>query len=146
MPQWYLLIRRPLSYLQTLLGVTVFTFPMKRRGRFGGRLGALTLLSLVLCYFSSRALYPAEVHDLGDSLSRLATQLLQYLLVFLTTWFSYEVSLWSALSLTAAGYCAAQLAGSVKALLRLIPAVKAFALTPGVMVLDIVCYLGSYYL
>lgn len=146
MPPWYMMIRRPLAYLQTLLGVGIFSYRQELRERFPLRLLASVVLSCVVCYFSGRYFYPPTVESFADSLSRLSTQLVQYVAVFFTVWLTHKGTLWSALSLTSAGYCAQQIAGSVKTLLRLTPALDALSQTPWVLALDLFCYGGTYLL
>lgn len=146
MAPWYILIRRPLSYLQTILGVGVFSYPVKRRNHFPLRVLICTALSLVSCYFAALYFYAPAVNTVFDSLSRLFTQLIQYILVFLTVWIAYKGTIWSAMFLTSAGYCAQQIAGSVKTLLRMIPAVNALSMTHWVLVMDLVIYCGVYLL
>ena len=106
MVSWYMLIRRPLSYLQTLLGVGIFSYRLERRDRFFLRLAISALLSCGACYLSAHYCYVATVESYVDSLLRLSTQLVQYAAVFFTVWFCHKVTLWSALTLTSAGYCA----------------------------------------
>lgn len=141
---WYMLIRRPLSYLQTILGVGIFSYRLPRRERFPLRLIISAVLSGAVCFISARCFYPPAVESWVDSMARLSTQLVQYAAVFLTIWFCYKVTVYSALSLTSAGYCAQQIAGSIKTLIKLFPPVDALANTPWVLVLDIVCYCGTY--
>jgi hypothetical protein len=141
---WYMLIRRPLSYLQTILGVGIFSYRLPRRERFPLRLIISAVLSGAVCFISARCFYLPAVERWVDSMARLSTQLVQYAAVFLTIWFCYKVTVYSALSLTSAGYCAQQIAGSIKTLIKLFPPVDALANTPLVLVLDIVCYCGTY--
>lgn len=144
MVSWYMLIRRPLSYLQTLLGVGIFSHRLERRDRFLLRLLISAILSCGVCFLSAHYCYAPTVESFVDSLLRLSTQLVQYAAVFFTIWFCYRVTVWSALTLTSAGYCAQQIAGSVKALLKLLPAMDALSYTPWVLVMDLVCYCGTY--
>ncbi len=144
MAPWYMLIRRPLSYLQTLLGVSIFARRLERREHFGLRLLLSTLLSCALCYLSAHYCYPQTVVRLTDSLLRLSTQLVQYAAVFFTIWFCHKLTVWSALTLTSAGYCAQQIAGSIKALVKLLPAMAALSYTPWVLLMDLLCYGGTY--
>ncbi len=144
MVSWYMLIRRPLSYLQTLLGVGVFAYRQERREHFWLRTLLCVILSCVVCYFSGHYFYSPTVECFADSLGRLSTQLLQYAMVFFTIWFCFKSTVWSALTLTSAGYCAQQIAGSVKTLIKLLPAMDALSYTPWVLVMDLVCYGGTY--
>lgn len=146
MAPWYILIRRPLSYLQTIMGVGVFSYPVEKRNHFPLRVLICTALSLVSCYFAALYFYASAVNTVFDSLSRLFTQLIQYILVFLTVWIAYKGTIWSAMFLTSAGYCVQQIAGSVKTLLRMIPAVNALSMTHWVLVMDLVIYCGVYLL
>lgn len=144
MPLWYQGIRRPLAYVQTVAGVSVFAYTQPRREGFWLRLLLCGGASWLLCYWDAKLFYPAAVLTFWDSLSRMSTQLVQYLAVFLTVWCCYRVTHWSALMLTSAGYCAQTIAGGVKSLLLLLPNLGNLLQGPGMFLLDLVAYLGSY--
>ena len=64
-----------------------------------------------------------------------------YLLLILCTWLCYAESFWTALFAASSGYIAQDIAGSLKIIVRLIPAVSELAgHSLGILAVDLFCY------
>lgn len=143
MPEWYILIRRPLSMFQTLLGVLVFSYSLPKRKHYWIRLTVSFLIGCVVCYFAGK-LYIYPWVSLEDSFFRLLSQLIQLAMVLLIVYLCIDVSGKTATMLTGAGYCVQGIAGSLKAIIRLIPEFVAVTDSGYMLLLDLVCYAGTY--
>ena len=146
MPLWYMLIRRPLAYLQTLIGVNIFSFNQPKRDKFPLRLAISVAVSFAVCYLAAKYFYSPVYTSILDSFLRAFTQLVQFVAVFLSVWFCYKITVWSALMLTSAGYCAQTIAGGIKSLCMFIPLLSENVQGIWMIAVDIIIYIGTYYI
>lgn len=144
MPDWYASVRLPFLFLQALVGMELFAYPLAKRRRFVLRaaLGlavALPLSQMCSIFWQSREIFPAGMT--GRAFSMVAV----YLLLILLAWFCYRESIWTALFVASSGYIAQDIAGSLKMVLRLIPSFAALAAHPlGILLADLICYGGVF--
>ena len=145
MPEWYKLTRSAILLLQSLIGVLLVSYPLKKRNRFMIRLVLGAALGFGLICIAGNTLYLRGYFPLAIVTHALVA-LIVYLLLIAIVWFCYDETIWTVLFTAATGYMAQDIAGSVKTLFRQIEAVDAFSLTNGdVLAVDIVCY-GLVYL
>ena len=143
MPVWYQQGRSALLLLQSVIGLLLVSYPMKRRSHFYPRLILSVLAGCAVQYFV-RGIYIVGSTPLA-MLSHAAAALLVYLTLNAVTWFCYDESIWTVLFMAATGYIAQDIAGSVKTLCRQIPAFDAFSrMEYGILAVDFICY-GAVY-
>ena len=144
MPEWYRNTRSAVLLLQSVLGVLLVSYRLKKRGFFLLRLIAGALIGCGFMSFAGNHIYlrgytPAAIA------SHAAVPLIVYCLLICIIWFCYDESIWTVLFTAATGYIAQDIAGSVKTLFRLAEAVDALSRTQfGVLAVDLLCY-GSVY-
>lgn len=144
MPAWYAQIRMPILLLQSVLGVFVFAYSLKRRERFclrlalGAALGCAALHGIKLLFFP-------ELGEQPNSLGRIVLTAAAYLILIAVCWFLFDESFWTALFAASSGYIAQDIAGTLKTLLKLIPAANRLAMDDfGILLLDLVAYAVPY--
>ena len=144
MPDWYAAIRMPILLLQSVLGVSLFAYSLKRRGLFYLRLALSAALGCTVLHGAKLLFFP-EMGTQPDSVGRVVLTIAVYLTLIAICWFIYEESFWTALFTASSGYIAQDIAGTVKTLLKLIPFVNSLCLDDlGVLLVDLVTYLGFY--
>lgn len=144
MPDWYANIRLPLLLLQAVTGMQIFAYPLRRRSRFALRAAASLAGAMAVLWVCGNFLYLRDATLLG-ALARTFCVMAVYLLLILCTWFCYAESFWTALFAASSGYIAQDIAGSLKIIARLIPAVSDLAgHSLGILVVDFFCYGGTF--
>ena len=144
MPQWYAAIRMPILLLQSVLGVSLFAYSLKRRGHFCLRLVLSTALGCAALHGAKLLFFPTMGNQ-PDSVGRVVLTISAYFILIAVCWFIYEESFWTALFTASSGYIAQDIAGTVKTLLKLIPSVNSLCLDDlGVLLVDLVTYIGFY--
>lgn len=144
MPDWYADVRLPLLLLQAVVGMQIFAYPLHRRSRFALRAAASLAGALAVLWLCGNFLYLRDATLLG-ALARTFCVVAVYLLLILCTWLCYAESFWTALFAASSGYIAQDIAGSLKIIARLIPAVSDLAgRTLGILVVDLFCYGGTF--
>ena len=144
MPLWYQQSRSALLLVQTVIGLLLVAYPIKRRRGFLLRLLCATAAGAALQYVVGKRLYVVGSTPYA-MLTHALVSLIVYLTVIAITWFCYEETIWTVLFVAATGYIFQDIAGSVKTLIRMNGAVDLFARQAwGVLGLDVMCY-GAVY-
>lgn len=144
MPDWYANVRLPLLLLQAVAGMLLFAYPLRRRAHFVPRAAGSLAVALVLLWLCGQFLYLRDATLLG-ALARTFCVVAVYLLLILCTWFCYAESVWTALFAASSGYITQDIAGSLKTVAKLVPAVETMAEHPlGILVVDLFCYGGTF--
>ena len=144
MPDWYAAVRMPILLLQSVLGVFLFAYSLKRRGHFCLRLTLSTALGCAALHGAKLRFFP-EMGSQPDSVGRVVLTIAVYLILIAVCWSVFEESFWTALFTASSGYIAQDIAGTMKTLLRLIPFVNSLCLDDlGVLLADLVTYTGFY--
>lgn len=144
MPSWYAEFRSPILLLQSVFGVFLFAYSLRRRGRFWLRL-ALGLASGAAVLHLTRLAFFPDMSSNVNSMGRIVLTLVVYLILIAICWFVYEESVWTALFVASSGYIAQDMGGTLKTLLKLIPVFNSLSLDNfGILLLDIVSYFGFY--
>ncbi|MBQ7184392.1 MAG: GHKL domain-containing protein [Clostridia bacterium] len=145
MPVWYLQNRSALLLLQSVIGLMLVSYPMKKRSRFPLRL-ILSVLAGCAVQYMVRGIYIAGSTP-AAMLTHAASALLVYITLNVITWFCYDESVWTVLFMSATGYLAQDIAGSVKTLARQTGlAAQLLRWQPGMLILDLICYGAVYVL
>lgn len=143
MPVWYQQGRGALLLLQSVIGLLLVSYPLKRRSHFYPRLILSVLAGCAVQYFA-RAIYIVGSTPLA-MVTHAAAALLVYLTLNVITWFCYDESIWTVLFMAATGYIAQDIAGTVKTLARQIAWMNSFSSrSEGVLIVDLICY-GAVY-
>lgn len=144
MPAWYASFRAPILLLQSALGTALFAYSLKRRDHFWFRAAAATTLGCVLQYVIRRVFFP-DMSSNVNSVGRIVTSMTVYLFLIVICWIVYDESFWTALFVAASGFIAQDLGGTLKTLLKLIPAVDALCRDDfGILLVDLAAYYGLY--
>lgn len=144
MTRWFQSVRLPLLFIETLIAVFLFALPLRRRSQAALRLAAILLVGCFVCYWDAKLLYTLDGGALYF-LPRTVCMIILYFLVIGASFFFYDISGWTALYVASAGYTVMNIAGSIKSLAKIIPAVSAFSLTLlGEPALDILCFAPTY--
>lgn len=144
MPGWYADVRSPILLLQSVLAVFVFARHLSRRRYFWLRLVLGTAAGGAALYLIRLAFFPG-MNNLVNSAGRIVLTIAAYLILIAICWLVYEESFWTALFVASAGYIAQDLAGTLKTVLKLIPAVDGLCQDRlGILLVDAVVYFGFY--
>lgn len=145
MPAWYAAFRSPILLLQSVLGVFVFAYSLRKRSRFPLRLVLGTAAGFAgLCGLRA-ALFPDGVSNYVNSIGRIVMTFAVYLVLIALCWFLFDESFWTALFVAASGFIAQDLGGTLKTLLKLIPAASRLAMDDfGILLLDAAAYIVPY--
>ncbi len=138
-PEWYRYARSALALLQAVVGLMVFSYPLKRRSYFKFRLYLSTLAGMVIMYLVGTMYIPGSSPRalLNHSLIPLMT----YAFLICIIWLCYDESIWTALFAAGSGYIAQDIGGSVKTLFRQIPFVDQLThQSIGVLAVDLFCF------
>ncbi|MBQ8095403.1 MAG: sensor histidine kinase [Clostridia bacterium] len=139
MPVWYQQGRSAFLLLQSVVGLLLVSYPMKRRQHFLPRL-ILSVLAGCAVQYLFRNIYVVGSSPLA-MMSHAAAALLVYITLNVIVWFCYDESIWTILFMAATGYIAQDIAGSVKTLFRQIEWIDSFSRrAEGVLVVDLICY------
>ncbi len=143
MPIWYQQGRTTILLLQSVVGLLLVSYPMKRRNHFYLRL-VLSVLAGCGVQYLARGIYIVGNTPLA-MLTHAAAVLLVYVTLNVITWVCYAESIWTVLFMAATGYIAQDIAGTVKTLCRQIEWVNGFSRQQGgILIVDLLCY-GSIY-
>ncbi len=139
MPVWYQQNRSALLLIQSVIGLLLISYHLRRRKHFSIRLIVSLLLGCTFHYLIR------HLYIVGSTPLAMATHAASVLLVFITlvgiTCICYEESIWTALFMAATGYLAQDIAGSVKTIFRQMNWVSSILqLELGVLILDLICY------
>lgn len=144
MPGWYAEFRSPILLLQSVVGVFVFAYSLRKRDRFPLRLILGTAAGFAGLYGLRAAFFP----DMGqrvNSAGRIVMTFAVYLVLILLCWLFFEETFWTALFAAASGYIAQDFGGTLKTLLKLNPQVNALCQNNlGVLLVDTIAYFGVY--
>ena len=144
MPDWYAEIRAPILLLQSVLGVFLFAYSLKRRGHFCLRFALGTSLGCAALHGAKLLLFP-EMGTQANSVGRVVLTVAAYLILIAICWFIFEESFWTALFTASSGYIAQDLAGTLKTVLKMIPAVNTLCEDRfGILLADAAVYFGFY--
>ena len=145
MPEWYKLTRSAFLLLQSVIGVLLVSYPLKKRSWFFFRLLLGTALGFGLMTLAGNHIYLRGYSPLAIA-THAAVPLIVYFLLIGIVWFCYNETIWTVLFTAATGYMAQDIAGSVKTLFRQIEWIDTFSRTNGdILVVDLLCY-GLVYL
>ena len=129
----------PILFVESLAGVFVFGYSMKRRPRFWFRL-ALALLSGCLVV----QLLGTKLWEISSA-ARLLTISLLYLFLILVVWFSWAETVWTAVFVAASGYIAQDITTGIRIFLQIILNYNQYVVgLVGKLVLELVCF-GAIY-
>ncbi len=145
MPLWYRDWRSALVLFQSVIGLFMFSYTMKKRAGFLPRLVVSLTAGMIFMFAFVRHLYiPGSSPE--AMLSHAAVSVIVYLILIGITWFCFEESIWSAMFAAASGYLAQDIGGSVKTVFRRFGFVNQLASTDvGTALVDLICY-GLVYL
>lgn len=144
MPDWYAAVRTPILLLQSVLGVILFAYSLRRRGHFYLRLALSTALGCAVLHGAKLLFFP-DMSNMVNSTGRIVLALAAYFILIAVCWCIFEESFWTALFTASSGYIAQDIAGTMKTLLRLIPFVNSLCLDDlGILLVDLVTYGGFY--
>lgn len=144
MPDWYASIRSPILLLQSVLGVFLFAYSLKRRSYFWLRLVLGTAAGGTALHLARLVFFPG-MNSMVNSTGRIVLTLAAYFILIAICWSIFEESFWTALFTASSGYIAQDIAGTMKTLLKLIPFVNSLCLDDlGVLLVDAVTYIGFY--
>ena len=144
MPQWYSIFRTPLLLIQSVAGVFLFAYSLRRRRHFWFRLILGALIGGMTLHLDRLVLFPQMGNSVND-LGRIVMTLLAYFVLVLLCYFSYAESFWTALFVASSGFIAQDMAGTLKTVLRQIPLVDTLYHDDlGVLLVDLVAYGGIY--
>ena len=138
MPAWYAELRVPILFVQSFIGIQIFIYSIKQKCSkpiltlwvFGGA---------CVCYLG-KYLFPCEPTDVS---SRICYSILVYVVCVAVTFFTNHLSLFSCLFVSASGYIAQDICGTVKTILKIIPTInQASENAFGILALDLLCYGG----
>lgn len=101
MPVWYQQGRGALLLLQSVIGLLLVSYPLKRRSHFYPRLILSVLAGCAVQYFA-RAIYIVGSTPLA-MVTHAAAALLVYLTLNVITWFCYDESIWTVLFMAPPG-------------------------------------------
>lgn len=141
MVAWYEDHWQALLLLQALAGTYVFGYALKRRPLFWLRLVGSTLAGV-----AAMELLTARIFNLG-LMGQVVSISLLYLMLIGIVCLCNEVLVWTAMFVVSSGYIAQNIASHLKMLLRQLSWVEELvAATPGVLLVDLLCYGGIYLL
>lgn len=144
MPQWYLIYRIPILFLQIAVGILIFTRPLSKRKHFRLRFSLGCLGGMALLRAAQLLTHGGQAFS-SPSIWRSIFSFAASLLAILLTYFCCRESVWTILFISSSGGIAQNMAGTFKTLLRLIPAVETLGAHPlGVLMVDLLSYGGMY--
>lgn len=144
MPTWYAEMRTPILLLQSIAGVFLFAYTLKRREHFLFRLAAGSALGCAALHLMRLAFFP-DISSNVNSVGRIVLSASVYFILIAVCWAVFEESFWTALFAAASGFVAQDLGGTLKTLLKLIPFVSSLCLDNlGILLVDLAAYGGSY--
>lgn len=144
MPLWYQQWRSPIMILQVVFGVAVFGYSLRRRKGFAWRLPVSVAAAMLASYVVQSNLYHPGI-TVSAILTQAIVSMVSYLLILGVCSVCMEESFWTVIFVTTAGAGAQGVAGCVKTIVKLIPAMNALAHHDvGILLLDTLCYGGVF--
>ena len=144
MPAWYAEFRSPILLLQSVLGVFVFAYSLRRRSYFPLRLILGTAAGFAALH-GVRVIFFPDMGQRVNSPGRIVMTFAVFLALILLCWLFFEESFWTALFVAASGYIAQDFGGTVKTLLKLNPWVAQLCQEDlGILLVDLAAYFGMY--
>lgn len=141
---WYYEWRIPILLVQSILGMGVFGYALKRRERYALRLTVLSLAAFGVACAYRFLLFP-DPEALHFGYGRYLASVVVFALLILIAWLSYNESVWTAMFVASSGYIAQDIAGSLKLWLRVVPFIDTLANDPlGIIAVDILVYFSVY--
>ena len=127
--------------LQALCGTFVFAYTLKHRPLFWLRLSLSTLAGMAVMELLTANLFGRGLAGEIISISIL------YLMLIGIICLCHEVLVWTAMFVVSSGYMAQNIASCLKQLMRRLSWVEELvSATPGVLLVDLLCYGGVYLL
>ena len=144
MPLWYRDWRSALVLLQSVLGLFMFSYSLKKRSAFPLRLLLSLVSGMAFMFLAVRHIYvPGTTPE--AMASHAVVSVISYAVLIGITWCCYDESVWSAMFAAASGYLAQDIGGSVKTLLRQFDFMNRLAGADlGVLLVDMICYGLAY--
>ena len=140
MPMWYRDWRSALVLLQSVLGLFMFSYSMKKRAGFLPRLLISLTAGMGFMFAVVRHLYIPGSTALA-MLSHTVVSFIVYVILIGITWCCFDESVWTAMFAAASGYLAQDAGGSVKTIFRQLGFVNQLAGTDaGIALVDLSCY------
>ena len=141
---WYYEWRIPILLVQSICGMGVFGYALKRRERYALRLTVLSLAAFGVACAYRFLLFP-DPEALHFGYGRYLASVVVFALLILIAWLSYNESVWTAMFVASSGYIAQDIAGSLKLWLRVVPFIDTLANDPlGIIAVDILVYFSVY--
>lgn len=139
-PEWYQHMRSAILLLETIIGLSALSFPLRRKSCF-----ILRLLLSLSAGMGFLAFAGNRVYIVGSTpeamLSHAVVLLMVYLCLVGVTVACFDETIWTVLFVTASAYIAQDLAGSVKTLARQHEWIRHLAQSDwGVLLVDGLCY------
>ena len=139
-PLWYQNLRSAILLLETIMGLSALSFPLRQKNRF-----VLRMVLSMAVGFLILATTAGRVYIVGYTpeamLSHAAVSMMVYLCVLGVTFVCFDETIWTVLFVTAAAYIAQDMAGSFKTLARQFEGVRLLARSDlGVLLVDGLCY------
>ncbi len=144
MPEWYQNIRSAVFLFQAMMGVLTIGYTLKKRPLFLLRLLASLIIGGWFCVLIQNVLYvpgstPAAL------LSHATMSFVVYFTLIIVVLVCFTETIWTVLFVTASGYIAQDLAGSLKQLIKPIPSIAELAGNAfGILLVDLLCYGGVF--
>ena len=144
MPLWYQNIRSALLLLQSVMGVLLFGYALKRRAGFFARAVSGLFAGGVFCWLLQSVIYIPGSAPLALASHALMSAVVYGILIAIV-YFSCDETIWTVLFASSSGYIAQDVAGSLKQILRQIPLIEMAAQDNfGILGVDLLCYGGIY--
>lgn len=140
MPTWYTDFRGALLLVQSVVGVFLFGYSLKRREHMALRLALGLAVCCAVVYAVGAAVYIPGTEPRAV-LTHAVIPLLVYVLLIGLVYLCFEESMWTVLFVASSGYIAQDLAGSFKQLLKQIPGIAELTTQSlGIVLVDVCCY------
>lgn len=146
MPLWYQNLRSALLLVQSIIGVLIFFYKLKRRKGFWLRFLAGLALGGALCHVFQSLFYVPGSTPLAVA-THAMTSCIVYSILIALVFFCFDETIWTVLFASASGYFAQDIAGSFKQLVKQIPGIVIAAQDKtGIIGLDLFCYGSIFFL
>lgn len=143
MPLWYQQWRCSIMILQTVCGIAVLGYSLRRKSGFAWRLPVSLAASMLVVHLIQSILYQPGITAKAILLQSVVS-MSTYILTLGVCCFCIQESFWTSLFVTTAGVAAQGVAGCVKTLVKLIPIMNMLAYhNQGILLLDVLCYGGT---
>lgn len=144
MMDYYWHARGALMLLQSIAGAMLFSYSLKRKPDYFLRFIVSTIAFTAAGYAFGVFLY-SNLEGIMVGLGRSAISFLVYFCLIAICWLCLDEGIFTALFVASSGYIAQDLAGSLKTIFKLIPAIDMLANgIPGVFIVDAIVYTGCF--